>query len=305
MNKRLAFTLIELLVVIAVIGILSGFIVVSMSGTTDKATIAKSQVFSNSLKNSLMLSLVSEWNLDEGTGQSIIDSWSGGNNGRLGSTTSTDTNDPTWVTSGCIFNNCLDFDGTDDYVAINSGTATLDLTKGYAVEGWAKYDVLTGPRVLIRRYPSDDGGWFILAYRNVGSDTNYIQCVITYTNTSDVRAVLVPGRYIQTNKWYHFVLSVEANGVTNFYINGVVGSLSPTNFKKLGGPTASNTTELYIGGAGWYMDGMIDGVRIYNLPMSSSQVMDNYYAGLNNMLIGGTINREEYLNRINSFAINE
>ena len=45
--KQLAFTLIELLVVIAVIGILSGLIVVSMSGVTNKATIAKAQVFSN------------------------------------------------------------------------------------------------------------------------------------------------------------------------------------------------------------------------------------------------------------------
>jgi prepilin-type N-terminal cleavage/methylation domain-containing protein len=46
-----AFTLIELLVVIAIIGILSGLIVVSMGGVTQKANIAKAQVFSNSLKN--------------------------------------------------------------------------------------------------------------------------------------------------------------------------------------------------------------------------------------------------------------
>ena len=52
MNKfiKQAFTLIELLVVIAIIGILSGLIVVSMSGVTQKATIAKAQVFSNSLR---------------------------------------------------------------------------------------------------------------------------------------------------------------------------------------------------------------------------------------------------------------
>jgi prepilin-type N-terminal cleavage/methylation domain-containing protein len=63
MNKllRQAFTLIELLVVIAIIGILSGLIVVSMSGVTQKANIAKAQVFSNSLRNSLMLIIVGEW----------------------------------------------------------------------------------------------------------------------------------------------------------------------------------------------------------------------------------------------------
>jgi prepilin-type N-terminal cleavage/methylation domain-containing protein len=79
MHKLLkqAFTLIELLVVIAIIGILSGLIVVSMSGVTQKATIAKAQVFSNSLRNSLMLNLISEWKLDGNAN----DSWSGGNNG--------------------------------------------------------------------------------------------------------------------------------------------------------------------------------------------------------------------------------
>jgi prepilin-type N-terminal cleavage/methylation domain-containing protein len=51
----IAFTLIELLVVIAIIGILSGLIVVTMNGVTQKANIAKAQVFSNSLRNALML----------------------------------------------------------------------------------------------------------------------------------------------------------------------------------------------------------------------------------------------------------
>ena len=67
MNKLLktAFTLIELLVVIAIIGILSGLIVVSMSGVTEKANIAKSQVFSNSLRNSLMINTVSQYNFND------------------------------------------------------------------------------------------------------------------------------------------------------------------------------------------------------------------------------------------------
>jgi len=61
---RQAFTLIELLVVIAIIGILSGLIIVSMNGITNSATVAKAQVFSNSLRNALMMNLVSEWKFD-------------------------------------------------------------------------------------------------------------------------------------------------------------------------------------------------------------------------------------------------
>ena len=71
MSKK-AFTLIELLVVIAVIGILSGLIVVSMGGITTKANIAKLQVFSNSIKNSLMSDFVAEYRLDG----NMTDTWS-------------------------------------------------------------------------------------------------------------------------------------------------------------------------------------------------------------------------------------
>jgi len=85
MNKLLkqAFTLIELLVVIAIIGILSGLIVVSMGNMNQKATIAKAQVFSNSLRNSLMANIVSEWKMDEGSGATVNDTWGGLNNSTL------------------------------------------------------------------------------------------------------------------------------------------------------------------------------------------------------------------------------
>ncbi|MFA5013447.1 MAG: type II secretion system protein, partial [Candidatus Paceibacterota bacterium] len=88
MNKRLfrAFTLIELLVVIAIIGILSALIIVGMNSTTQKATIAKAQVFSNSLRNSLMGNLISEWKFDQvnvPAANQTPDSWSGGNTGTL------------------------------------------------------------------------------------------------------------------------------------------------------------------------------------------------------------------------------
>ena len=71
-----SFTLIEILVVIVIIGILSAFIIVSMVGVSDKARIAKSQAFANSLRNSLLINLVSEWKLNDGSGTTASDSWS-------------------------------------------------------------------------------------------------------------------------------------------------------------------------------------------------------------------------------------
>ncbi len=70
-----SFTLIEILVVIVVIGVLSAFILVGMSSISSKANIAKSQVFINSIDNSLLTSRVAYWKLDEGAGTTTSDSW--------------------------------------------------------------------------------------------------------------------------------------------------------------------------------------------------------------------------------------
>jgi prepilin-type N-terminal cleavage/methylation domain-containing protein len=300
MNKLIkqAFTLIELLVVIAIIGILSGLIVVSMGGVTNKATIAKAQVFSNSLRNSLMANLVSEWKLDGNTN----DTW-GTKNGVWVGSLAPNTTANYKTDSECISNQCLDFDGVDDYVNVNSSNFTIDLTQGYTIEGWAKFDVLTGDRGLVRRYLSANTSWFIFAYRNSASAVNYIQNVIGYTDTGNVTQFISTSTMLQENKWYHLVLTVAANGVSKFFVDGVsVSTNSPTNFLKLGGNAATNTTELNIGGHYWYMDGLIDGVRIYNSPIPTSQIQEQYYAGLNRLLANGNISIEEYNQKIKEIS---
>jgi general secretion pathway protein G len=52
-NKRKAFTLIELLVVIAIIGILSGAVIVAMSGTQESATDSRIKASMDQLRSSI------------------------------------------------------------------------------------------------------------------------------------------------------------------------------------------------------------------------------------------------------------
>src|SRR3989344_3352365 len=58
------FTLIELLVVIAVIGLLSGIVLVNLSGTREKASLAKAESFASSLDHSLGAYAVGIWDFD-------------------------------------------------------------------------------------------------------------------------------------------------------------------------------------------------------------------------------------------------
>ncbi|MFA5432139.1 MAG: LamG-like jellyroll fold domain-containing protein [Candidatus Paceibacterota bacterium] len=49
-------------------------------------------------------------------------------------------------------------------------------------------------------------------------------------------------------------------------------------------------------------NGLIDDVRLYNTAIPISQIKEQYYLGLNNLLNSRGITKEEYLSRVNSIA---
>lgn len=276
-----AFTLIELLVVIAIIGILSGLIVVTMSGVTQKANIAKSQVFSNSLRNALMLNLVSEWKLD-GNGN---DSWSGGNNGTVTNVTPT--------TSGCVQGSCYSFNG-NGYVEIpynvNTRTAKVTFTGWGYMEDWA---TASDTRIISC---TEAGGYNITVY-NTGSAEAFIYANSQYTRPTFYSSAPASG-------WHYFVGSFDGR-YAKTYFDGVLAdthdygaiyslAYSYNNSLLIGAEAGTGT-----GSAGSnYFTGKIDEVRIYNAAIPSSRIEEQYYAGLNSLLVDGAISREEYFSRI-------
>ncbi|MDD4358594.1 MAG: hypothetical protein PHY30_02135, partial [Candidatus Pacebacteria bacterium] len=48
--------------------------------------------------------------------------------------------------------------------------------------------------------------------------------------------------------------------------------------------------------------GLLDDIHIYNTALSSSQIKQNYIAGLNSMLANGNISKDEYNQRISDLA---
>jgi prepilin-type N-terminal cleavage/methylation domain-containing protein len=302
MNKKLAFTLIELLVVIAVIGILSGLIVVSMNGTTQKATIAKGQIFSNSLRNALMSNIVSEWKFDENlgtvgqnltTGLSISDTW-GLNNGTVaGNPILKDGSD-------CIFGQCLSFDGSDDY--INSGSAaSLNITQEITLEAWVK---VVGTRADAYNCPVRKNGTAYMFYVENEGATNRGIDWLGRNSGNTAWLFWLNASYIP-NEWMHLVGTFSTiNKTAKYYKNGILID-SATNIT---GSILSYPTGNLLIGTNWssaYFSGLIDGVRLYDNAIPASAVRGRYYLGLNSMLLNGTINKEEYLSKINLLSLNE
>ena len=282
-----AFTLIELLVVIAIIGILSGLIVVTMNGVTQKANIAKAQVFSNSLRSALMLNLVSEWKLDAVSSNQVSDSW-GSNTGTFyDSTGACDaTHCPQIQTTGCVYGNCLYFDG-NDYISFGD---VLDIgTSDLTISVWAK---------PVLPFSATKG---VIGKANDGADDGrYSICV---SSGSKIRTIFDSGAgqtldsiNSLSSDWNLFTVTWDRNDHMKLYLNGIFESSVSIS---AGNGQNYNTAIPFLIGAyqtsGYYFVGSIDEARVFFAVLPSSKIKEQYYAGLNSLLIKKNISVERYV----------
>ena len=289
MNKLLkqAFTLIELLVVIAIIGILSALIVILMSGVTQKATIAKAQVFSNSLRNSLMMNLIAEYKLDENGN----DSW--GNHAVATISSST-------TYASCPQGSCYSFNGTDSYIQL-ADAVELRMTTGGTISAWI-YPKSLGESSAGRIIDKSTGAYGNSGYAlSLSASTNKFYFTVdqitvsgNYTYASDNSVIL--------NQWQLITVSFSGSG-RKLYVNGVDVTASGGSVTILP-PNTSGTISIgnRAGNIDRTFDGYIDEVRIYNAVIPTSQIKEQYYSGLNSLLSSNSITFEEYISRIDSLA---
>ncbi|MFZ3054838.1 MAG: LamG-like jellyroll fold domain-containing protein [Minisyncoccales bacterium] len=289
-----AFTLIELLVVIAIIGILSGLIVVSMSGVTKKATIAKAQVFSNSLRNALMLNLVSEWKFEEGSGTVANDTWKGTANGTITGATYS-------ATASCLYGGCLAFSGTGQYVTVSHAVVPVFTTK-LTVMSWVKGVAQANGTVISQWDDNGKRSWIMNSSNGLlrvglssdGGATNYKSYVTSSVIGFD-------------NDW-HFIGFSYDTGTLSLYVDGVVADVtlvadgtcnslfdSDANLTIGCALSSGSETNLFVGN--------IDDTRLYNDSVPTSQIKEMYYSGLNNLLANGSIGIDEYKDRMGELAI--
>jgi len=287
-NKQKSFTLIELLVVIVIIGILAGVIMISTSSSIDKANFAKAQAFSSTVQNELLLNLVSEWTFDEPEENGKTkDTWGNNHGTVVGATQVAD----------CVFGGCYSFDGSNDYIEI-ADSREMRMTQGGTITAWI-YPKSRGNgsgRIIDKGSASGGlGGYFLglvadnkIAFR-VNSENSYSQ------SSADS---------ITYNKW-QFITITFNELERKIYIDGmdltaIKGSLelppNIVNIVRIGSSVYSLVNSF---------DGYIDDVRIYNIALSSSEIKQNYIAGLNSMLANGNISRKDYNERINNLAYND
>jgi prepilin-type N-terminal cleavage/methylation domain-containing protein len=293
--KSKSFTLIELLVVIVIIGILAGVIMISTSSSIDKANITKSKVFEESVKNSILVNLISEWDLNgEGavTVESITDSW-GNNNAQSISGDPQFKND-----SECVNDTCIEFDGVGDFINLGSPQDFKNIftTKDWTISIWAK----PGLRALNENGGeifSRTGGSFLLL-RMRGTTSPYFYLYVKDINSVSITTATTS---IPLNKWAFIVAERHGDNLL-VYINGELKTSKPLpeNFD-----ITSETGNAFIGQACCSTNnytGTLDDIKLYDLALSASKIKQNYIAGLDSLLSKESISKEDYNQKINELA---
>ncbi|MFC1623921.1 LamG domain-containing protein [Candidatus Omnitrophota bacterium] len=173
----------------------------------------------------------------------------------------------------------LTFDGTGDYVAIIDNDSLDFGTGDFSYSVWVKMSVDDGSYPTILRKGDGSGGdarWGLSVDNNAANDG------ILYTHFTDTEAnsatnLSTTAGYNDDN--WHFVMITFTNGENaRLYIDGVLkDTLNVSSLNNM-----DSAADLYIGrySAGYYFNGLIDDVRIYNYARSASQVMQDYNAGV-------------------------
>ncbi len=206
-------------------------------------------------------SLVGWWKMNEGTGTTVAESSSTGSTGTF-------TNGPTWVVSNPTgVGSSVNFDGTDDYIVAGS-EASLKPTY-VSVAAWVYYDnsKLNGA-IAGRR---DNGGAADGYGLNVLGGKIGAWVYSDNSNSSSTSAIDLPA-----SQWSHVVMTYDGSS-KYIFLNG----LQVSNQLMNGGPIKYSNTPFRIGhnlGA-TYFKGKISEVRVYNRPLSASEVLALYNAG--------------------------
>ena len=216
---------------------------------------------------------IAHYRLDEGAGVRVFDESGEGNHG---TTTNMVVDNTNWVNGK--FGKALDFDGSDDYVALGARVASTadpltiagwiyadDLSAASIVYGMGIARSTTGDNTGDWMFGVDDGGSVHFAnWRSSGADVDGL----SYTADG----------VIAEDRWYH--VAAQWDGSSNkLYVNGVEVSFTGTE------STGSSWGTGHAIGRSWtttafHWNGMLDDIRIYNYARSSTEILQDYNNGL-------------------------
>lgn len=165
----------------------------------------------------------------------------------------------------------LQFDGTDDHVALGDAIVLGFTSQDFTIEAWIKLDVTDRGMVIIWRYSWNNDGYRI----NTGTGGN-IQ-FYTFQSGANQLSKSSSGVLVAGN-WSH-VAVVRQGASGRVWVDGVDVT---TTFGSHIGPAYSASRQTYIGTsyAPEAFDGTISEVRVWNYARSESEIKADMFKEL-------------------------
>jgi hypothetical protein len=194
------------------------------------------------------------------------------------------SNDGTLV-SGTTFatgqvGQAFNFDGIDDRVGVADSTS-LKLTQSLSIEAWVQADSITPSGGVILFRGDDRGGLDPYSLSTTSNGSLQFQ-VSSLTTGASLTTAMPLGQFV------HVAGTLDdATGQMSLYINGVLMSQTVTTVRPFGDLDAASNPAIGIGNHGGYpttphnfpFDGLIDELKVYNIPLTASEVLANFNAG--------------------------
>jgi fibronectin type 3 domain-containing protein len=212
------------------------------------------------VSNTAPSGLVAAYSFNEGTGTTVFDSSGNNLSGTIVGAT--------WTTAG-KYGNALSFNGSSSYIDLGD-PAALQLIGSMTLEAW----------VRAAANPSNDGeiiakssspGWQLKTTPDTGPETFGLK--VTGASSSAQRYSSITR---SLNTWYHVAAVYNAaTGAMDIYVNGVLsdgelnGAIPPSQ--------DDQPVDVNIGRrtGGFYFNGIIDEVRIYNRALSQAEIQSD------------------------------
>jgi len=164
-----------------------------------------------------------------------------------------------------------EFNGTDDYIDLGSDVSISPINQGWTAE---------------YVFNSDDAS-VLQHFNGAEEDTHNANWLALYQSYLQVwdhgQGVWKRGSTVfSDNTWYHIAFVQESGTSMQFYVNGVAEGGNHTSFSWTASRSALNCRYVgrYEHGGSYsrYWNGHIAVVRLYNKPLSASEVKQNYKA---------------------------
>lgn len=198
------------------------------------------------------------WKLDETSGTTAYDSSGNNLNGTL-------NNGPVWVPG--IVGNCLEFDGSNDYINLGN-PAALQFTGAMTVSAWVYTDsYATSGRIISKDNGASSRSWSLHLTTGGKGVFQIAENATTIVNVETTTA-------IPKGEWTHIAGIYEPGSTLHIYINGVENN---SNSILIPSAQYSNTGNVYIGRRpdnSYAFDGKIDEVYAFGSALSSTDIAE-------------------------------